>query len=191
MMKKDILKEYFSIPNMLGYFRLLLVPVYLVIYINADSVKDYYIAAAVMAVSFLSDLLDGRIARKFNMVTDFGKILDPVADKITQGVLALSFAFRYPAMVVLMVVFLIKEMIMAAVGLFMLKKGRRMNGAQMHGKICTTVLDITMLILLVFPNIPNVIVIVLAGICIGFIAVSFWKYVKTYFAMWQAVKSDN
>ena len=190
-MKKDILKEYFSIPNLLGYFRLLLVPVYLVIYINADSIKDYYIAAAVMAVSFLSDLLDGRIARKFNMVTDFGKILDPVADKITQGVLALSFAFRYPAMVVLMVVFLIKEMIMAAVGLFMLKKGRRMDGAQMHGKICTTILDITMLILLVFPNIPYLFVSVLACICIGFIAVSFWKYGKTYLAMWEAVKSET
>lgn len=74
-------REYFSIPNLMGYFRILLIPIYLIVYIRADSVRDYQIAAGIMVLSFLSDFLDGKIARRFNMVTEFGKILDPIADK--------------------------------------------------------------------------------------------------------------
>lgn len=105
-------REYFSIPNLMGYFRILLIPIYLIVYIRADSVRDYQIAAGIMVLSFLSDFLDGKIARRFNMVTEFGKILDPIADKMTQGTLALSFTFRYPAMGVLLLLFLLKETIM-------------------------------------------------------------------------------
>lgn len=190
-MKKDFVKEYFSIPNLMGYFRILLVPVYLIVYINADTTGDYYIAAGIMFVSFLTDLFDGKIARRFNMVTDFGKILDPVADKITQGVLALSFSFRYPAVTVLLIVFLLKEFIMALVGIYMLRKGRRMNGAAMHGKICTTVIDVTMFILLIFPAIPYMYVNILSGVCILFIIISMFMYGRFYLDMWKEIKKEK
>lgn len=190
-MKKDFMKEYFSIPNLMGYFRILLVPVYLFVYINADSKRDYYIAAGIMLLSFLTDLLDGKIARRFDMITEFGKFLDPVADKITQGVLAISFAFRYPIVAVLVVIFVIKEFTMLGVGIFFYKKGKRMNGAQMHGKICTTVLDFTMFILLVIPVIPHIIVIAMTAVCIGFVLVSFWKYIETYMKMWNELKEKT
>ncbi len=190
-MKKAFLKEYFSIPNLMGYFRILLVPIYLYVYINAESKSDYYVAAGIMVLSFLTDLFDGKIARKFDMVTEFGKFLDPVADKITQGVLAISFAFRYPIVAVLVVIFIIKEFTMLGVGIFFYKKGKWMNGAQMHGKICTTVLDVTMFILLIFPTIPYVVVTLLTVICIGFVLVSFWKYIKTYIKMWNELKEGN
>ncbi len=190
-MKKDFIKEYFSIPNLMGYFRILLVPVYLFVYINADSKSDYYIAAGIMLLSFLTDLLDGKIARKFDMITEFGKFLDPVADKITQGVLAISFAFRYPVVAVLVVIFVIKEFTMLGVGIFFYKKGKWMNGAQMHGKICTTVLDFTMFILLVVPTIPYTIVTILTVVCICFVLFSFWKYCKTYMALWKELKSES
>ena len=85
-MKECVLKEYFSIPNLMGYFRILLIPVYLFLYIRAETTEEYYMAAVVMLVSFLTDLFDGKIARRFDMVTEFGKILDPVADKVdTRG----------------------------------------------------------------------------------------------------------
>lgn len=190
-MKKDFIKEYFSIPNLMGYFRILLVPVYLFVYINAESKSDYYFAAGIMLLSFLTDLLDGKIARKFDMITEFGKFLDPVADKITQGVLAISFAFRYPVVAVLVVIFAIKEFTMLGIGIFFYKKGKWMNGAEMHGKICTTVLDFTMFILLIVPTIPYAIVTLLTVICIGFVLVSFYKYCKTYMALWKELKAEN
>lgn len=184
-MKKDFIREYFSVPNLLGYLRLILIPVYLYVYLHATTTSDYYIATGIMAVSFLSDLFDGKIARRFNMVTEFGKILDPIADKITQGVLALSFASRYPAMLCLLIVFVIKELIMGILGLFMMRKHYRMDGAQMHGKICTTILDVTMFILLLIPAIPEYIVWGLSILCILSICISFGIYLHMYYTVWE------
>lgn len=86
-MKQNLKNEYLSIPNLMGYFRILLIPLYLYLYICA---KSYRLAIFIMLLSFLTDFLDGKIARRFDMVTEFGKILDPVADKLTQGALEIG-----------------------------------------------------------------------------------------------------
>jgi CDP-diacylglycerol--glycerol-3-phosphate 3-phosphatidyltransferase len=75
-------KQVFTIPNILSLFRLILIPVYIHIYLNAQSLADYHLAAAILAVSCLTDAVDGQIARRFNMITAVGKVLDPLADKI-------------------------------------------------------------------------------------------------------------
>ncbi|MDC7288151.1 CDP-alcohol phosphatidyltransferase family protein [Blautia schinkii] len=184
-------KEYFSIPNLMGYFRIILVPVYLYVYINAQSSRDYYLAAGIMVVSFLTDFFDGKIARRFHMITEFGKILDPVADKITQGAMALSFSFRYPVMRLLLGVFLCKEFFMGAAGAYMMTKGRRMNGAQWHGKICTAVLDLIMFLLLMLPDINADTVKILAGAGIVVMLISLAAYARMYIAMWKEVREQH
>ena len=185
-MKPETRREYFSIPNLLGYFRILLLPFYLYIYVTAETTADYYLAAFLMVLSFLSDLLDGKIARRFNMVTEFGKILDPVADKLTQGVLALSFAIRYPAITVLFIVFIIKELIQGIMGLVFIRKfDFRMNGAQMHGKVCTCVLDAVMLILLLLPNIKYMYVTYLTFVTIAVMVYSFCRYMVMYWKVYR------
>lgn len=188
---KDKRKEYFSIPNLLGYFRILLVPVYLFLYARAESTRDYYAAAGVMLLSFFTDFLDGKIARKFHMITEFGKILDPVADKITQGALALSFAFRYPAVSVLLLVFVLKELIMGALGLYMMRRGYRMNGASMHGKVCTALLDGVMLILLLAVDIPYLVVNLLTGACMAVMLISLTLYLKMYYRVFRDMKKSG
>lgn len=65
-------EEFFSIPNCMGYFRILLIPFFCVIYLKADSMKDYYLAAGIVAISTITDFLDGKVARKFHMITEFG-----------------------------------------------------------------------------------------------------------------------
>ena len=112
----------------MGYFRIALLPVFLLLYYHADSKPFYLAALLVLAVSFLTDFLDGKIARKFNMVTDFGKILDPVADKLTQGGIAVALTFQYPLTVRLLVFFLLKELYMAVMGLILMKKDRKITG---------------------------------------------------------------
>lgn len=82
----------------MSYFRLLLIPIYLLLYFSADDESGYGYAAAVIAVSGLTDMLDGKIARHYNMITEWGKFIDPVADKLTLAAIALSMAFRYPLM---------------------------------------------------------------------------------------------
>lgn len=184
-MKKNFAKEYLSIPNLLGYFRLILVPFYLYVYLNAESVHDYYVAAFLMFLSFFSDFIDGKIARRFNMITEFGKILDPVADKVTQLVLAFSFAFRYSTVRILLVIFVIKEFFMGLIGLYMMKKSYRMNGAHMHGKICTAILDFTMFVFLLVPNISENMITGLTAVCVISMLVSFALYLRMYYQAWR------
>lgn len=190
-MKERVLKEYFSIPNLMGYFRILLIPVYLFLYIRAETTEEYYMAAVVLLVSFLTDLFDGKIARRFDMVTEFGKILDPVADKLTQGAMAISFSYKYPAMGILLFVFLGKECLMAILGLYMMKKKYRMDGAQKHGKVCTAVLDLVMILVLILPGMSILIVNVLAGIAIIVMLSSLALYLKMYWKVWKSIAGGN
>lgn len=146
-------KEYFNIPNLMGYFRIILLPVFLYVYGQAETPSEYMAAFIILAVSFLTDLLDGKIARKFNMVTDFGKVLDPVADKLTQGALAIAVTLHYPLMKMFLLIFLCREIYMAVIGLYLLKKKKVCNGAQWYGKVCTTIIDVGVCLLLL-PSIP-------------------------------------
>lgn len=82
----------------LGYFRILLIPVYVLLYYHAESVREYYMAAVLVGISGITDMLDGKVARHFNMITELGKALDPVADKLTLGAMILCLAFRYENM---------------------------------------------------------------------------------------------
>lgn len=81
-------KEIQTIPNLLSIFRILLLPIYLYFVLR----QSFYVAGVVIVVSGLSDYLDGVIARRYNQVTDLGKVLDPFADKLTQLFLILSMA---------------------------------------------------------------------------------------------------
>ena len=72
-MRRISKKELLSIPNLMGYFRLIMIPVFVWLYLKASTDADYYRAAIVMGISSITDMFDGMIARKFNMITEFGK----------------------------------------------------------------------------------------------------------------------
>ena len=100
-------REIFSIPNLMGYFRILLIPLFSWMYCTADSTGDYYAAAVVVGVSGLTDMFDGKIARRFHMITELGKFIDPLADKLTQAALLICLAIRYPLMRAVLVLFVL------------------------------------------------------------------------------------
>ena len=149
---KDRKNKIWTIPNILSIFRLLIIPVYLSIYITADSVKDYVLAATVLAVSCLTDMIDGQIARRFNMMSTIGQLLDPVADKATQFCLLVCMAIEYPVLWSLMVLFVIKEGFQLIAMLLAYRKGKMLRGALPSGKICTTVLFVSMIAMVLFHN---------------------------------------
>lgn len=157
-MKKMTKKEIFSIPNLMSYFRLLMIPVFCCLYLNAETTADYLWAGLVVAVSSITDLFDGMVARKFNMITDLGKILDPVADKLSHAALAICLAIRYPLMWALIALMAVKEGYMAIMGLHYIKKGTMLNGAMWFGKVCTTFLFVGLLVLFLFPNLKSAVV---------------------------------
>ena len=74
----DVKKDLLTVPNILTLFRILLIPVYAVLYLKAVTLRDYMVSAAVLAVSALTDMADGIIARKCNMISRLGIMLDPL-----------------------------------------------------------------------------------------------------------------
>lgn len=181
MLNIDWKKEILTIPNLLTLFRLLLIPVYVSIYLNATEISHYYIAAAILAVSCLTDLVDGQIARRFNMISHLGKLLDPIADKATQFALIICLATRYSAMIFLIILFVLKEGFqLIAMGLS-LRKGKALDGALMSGKVCTTVLFITLIFMVMLPGMPGHIGNLMICIDIVFMIIAFGDYIMAYY----------
>ena len=90
--QKDYSKKILTIPNILTIFRILLIPVFLWINLGLENPP---LSAVILAVSFFTDFLDGFIARKYNMVSDFGKAMDPVADKLNQAAILFALCYKY------------------------------------------------------------------------------------------------
>jgi len=174
-------KEIFTVPNLLTLLRLLMLPLYSRIYLNASTSKQFFTAGAIMAVSCLTDLADGIIARHFHQVTNLGKILDPLADKITQFIFLLCLSLRYPVMKPVLALFIVKELFQLVVGIFFLSRGKMLDGALMAGKLCTTVLFISLIALVVLQNPDPKIVSVIAVSNGIFLIVSFLCYFLAYF----------
>lgn len=137
-----------TIPNWLSFIRIALIPVFAVLFL-----KGYVLAAVVvMIIAALTDLLDGKIARKFNQVSNLGKILDPIADKLSQMaiVVVLIVAYWDNAIKYLFMFFIAKEVLMLIGGAVLLSLGMRPTAAEIWGKVATTVFYVCMIFVLAF-----------------------------------------
>ncbi len=184
-------KELLTIPNWLSLFRLLLIPVYMVIYLNANESTDYFIAGGILAVSCLTDAIDGKIARHFNMISTVGKILDPLADKATQFTLIICLAVDHPILWLLVSLFVIKESFQLIAGLFTLRKGKMLSGALLSGKICTAVLFISLIVLVLMPELNINIVYAIVGLDCIVMLISFFSYAKVYYTKAPIIQQLN
>ena len=194
MFIKDWKKDLFTIPNMLSLFRLLLIPVYIVIYLNAQTDVDYYIAGGILAVSCLTDMIDGQIARHFNMISTVGKILDPLADKLTQFSLIVCLTIEHTVLLPLVVLFFVKEVFQLVAGLCTLSKGKMLTGALITGKISTAVLFVSLIVLVMFPKMESLYVNIIVGVDAALLLISFIHYIVVYFthgSMIQSLEPDS
>lgn len=148
---------------------------------NATQPHHYAIAAAILTISCLTDLVDGKIARKFNMISTVGKILDPIADKATQLSVIICLASSYPQLWVLMGLFLVKEGFQLVAGVISLRQGKMLDGALMAGKVCTTVLFICLIVMMLLPNLSSTVTNVMIAICCVFMCFAFVEYVRAYY----------
>lgn len=155
---KEILKDLFSnwktIPNLLSFIRILLIPIF-----GYCLVKDQFlIAAIIIAVSGLTDLFDGKIARRFNQVSSLGKLLDPIADKMTIITIAIIMFIKFRqaddsmirAFSWVFLIFLIKDAVMVIGGTVMVAMGIRPGAAEIYGKVATCVFYGVMILVIAF-----------------------------------------
>ena len=193
MIIKDWKKEVFTIPNILSLFRLLLIPVYVAIYLNADSLADYYIAAGILAVSCLTDLVDGKIARHFHMISTLGKFLDPLADKVTQFTLIICLTVRYPILWTIVGLFVVKEVFQLIAAAVNFRKGRVLKGALMTGKVCTTILFVSLVVMVLLPMLDIMVINIITLIDGLFLLVTFIHYIIVFFfnkSLFQSIEDD-
>ncbi|NLO10786.1 MAG: CDP-alcohol phosphatidyltransferase family protein [Clostridiales bacterium] len=184
-------KDLWSIPNILCYIRFLLIPMFVIQYIKAEEPGEYMRAAAIVLASGLTDFLDGFIARTFDMVTEFGKLLDPMADKLTQAALIFVLVVKTKYMYLLLILFVVMQLFMLVAGLAMLKKGKRLDGSKWFGKVSTMVFYAVMLVLVALPKLRQSTINVLLLICGTFLAMSFVLYVREYIRMYREVKQEE
>ncbi len=170
---KDYMNKTITVPNILSFIRLCLIPVILWEYIF---LKKYILAAVTVIISGITDIVDGFIARKFNMVSHVGRILDPVADKLTQMAVIACLCSRYIMMVVPLAILVVKELANGIIALVMLKRTGNTINSRWHGKLATVILYVMMVTHLFWVNIPTFVSDIFIWTSIGAMALSFVLY---------------
>lgn len=181
-------QQIFSIPNILSFVRFLLIPVIIVLYC---AYKQYLFAAGVVVFSAITDVVDGFIARKFNMITDLGKFLDPVADKLTQAAMIVCAATINWWIVFLLVLMIVRELLLFIWGYLFFKKNDKVNSARWYGKLSTVVVYLVMFILFVFPNLQTDIVGILFSACVIVVVLSTILYGNFYVSLFRQYKREE
>ncbi len=196
---KDLFKGCWTIPNLLSVIRIILIPVFAVLFYNGE----YGWAVITLVLSGLSDFFDGKIARKFNQISALGKILDPVADKLTQITLAVLLFLSFngaedatlKAFSWVFLVFIVKELLMVAGGAIMLACGIRPGAAEIYGKVATFAFYAIMIIVIAFGpevgvfravfTLPNVLMMILVIISAILTLVAFASYLPETFRQFK------
>ena len=168
-------KKIITIPNLLSLVRICLIP--LIIWLFAVK-KDYLLTGITVIFSGLTDVVDGFIARRFNMISDLGKVLDPFADKATQLTVIVLLIIRFPLMVLPLGIGVIKEIFMAISGYMVVKKCDVVLSAEWHGKLATVILTVAMALHLIWSEIPKAVSATLIIISALSIALSLVLYAK-------------
>ena len=156
-------KKIITLPNILSFFRLCLIPLIVWLYVVKD---DSVLTGFVVLFSSFTDIVDGYIARRFNMISDVGKVLDPIADKATQGVVVLLLALKFPLLWIVVALIIIKELFMGITGYMIVKKCDIVLAAEWYGKLSTVIIVIGIVLLLFWPGmttlVSNIVIIAVA-----------------------------
>lgn len=165
--------KFLTVPNVLSLFRIALIPV--IVWLYAISGNMVW-SGVVLIVSGLTDIADGWIARHYNMVSEVGKALDPIADKLTQGAVLLCMIFRYPLLVFPFILLLAKEAFVGVTGLLLIQKSGAVYGAEWHGKAATCLIYAVLLLHLFWTEIPPAATLVSVILASGMMLISLFLY---------------
>lgn len=170
--KDDGKVKILTIPNILSMFRICLIPLFIYLFVNKMD-KEAFI---VLVISGLTDVVDGFIARKFNMISAVGKALDPISDKLTQAAMLGCLINRFKAMWVPLILMVFKEIFSGIAALLAIKTTGEVHGADWHGKVTTLSLYAMMSLHILWPSMPAVLSNILIGGCVALMVLSLVLY---------------
>lgn len=167
------------VPNILSAFRILLVPIFVIIFFSGQD-NAHYFALGIFILAGLTDMLDGYIARKYNLISKVGTVLDPLADKLMQvtALVCLTIDGALPLWV--MMIFLAKELAMIITGIYMyFRKHSTVIPSNWFGKSATVLFSLAVLITIIFPESIGSYVLVFGALGLKLMALS--SYIHGYF----------
>ena len=174
-------RKILTIPNLLSLLRLIMIPQLMWLYLRK---QDYVRTVILLALSGATDVLDGIIARKFNMISDFGKAFDPVADKLTQMAMLYCVGTTFPEIRFLLILLVVKEVLSGIMSLISIQKTGQVQGAQWHGKVVTVLLYT----LIADRIVPGLLSQVLLIACAGMMLLSMALYWKRH---WNSIRDAS
>lgn len=164
------------IPNILSFFRILLIPFFIIAVIE----NNMMLAGLLIIVSGFTDFLDGFLARKFKWNTRLGELLDPLADKLTQTAISISFIFIVKEYSAYFWIFLIKDFLMLLASYYAYKKKLHISSAKWFGKLATFMFYISMILIVLIPSMPDLIIHLLLATSAGLSIFSCIMYLKVF-----------
>lgn len=183
--KKADTKRILTLPNILSFVRLALIPVIILLYVK----EQYWWAFGVLGLSGVTDVVDGWIARTFHLVSDFGKALDPIADKMTQAAVLLCLLPIKFWWVVGILAF--KEITIGVMTLIAMRRMHSVYSAGWYGKLCTIMIYLSMAVLILWRDAPQSFVLIDCIVCSALILLAFSLYFIRYTAILREGKNEN
>ena len=166
-----------NIPNILSIFRILLAPCFVYSYFIQHESDIAVMPAAIVLGAGITDFLDGYVARKFDMETKLGKILDPLADKLTQITVVGCLAVTYFEFKILLAIYLVKELSMLIGGLWFIRKFNVVKVSRWFGKVATIEFYIAVLLVILFPGMPAYMFRSLVALTVALSLYAFVRYI--------------
>lgn len=164
-----------TIPNLLSFFRLCLIPVFMWLY----CVEENFLWTGILLIlSGITDTIDGFVARHFNMISDLGKVLDPIADKLTQAAMLFCLLTRFPLMIIPLGLMVFKEFFMGVTGFLVIQQTGKVFSADWHGKVNTWLLYAMMILHVFWYNIPDAVSKIMISVCVIMMMISLVLYAR-------------
>lgn len=174
-----------NLPNILTLIRLFLVPLYVIVFQHEEGIRLF--AALIFLVASATDVLDGYLARKWNITTRWGQLMDPLADKCMQLAVILTLFSARQVPIWFLVILVVKELMMITGGIFLYSKKTYVK-ANNAGKLSTVVLFLVMTLLLLLPSMNVVVKNILLGISAVLALLAGTSYLYLYFVHNQSFK---
>lgn len=183
----------FGIPNILSCIRMLMIPAFVWRYLTAQSEGAYVFAAGILVASGLTDMLDGYIARRYNMITPVGRLLDPLADKLTQAAVCICLTVRIPSLFFILIAFVVKELVMLIAGykLYKTVQLEDIPGSKWFGKLYTLFFYGVMIVIIGSPRLDVTAVAWILMVLGIFMVFAFVMYIPEFYKVRKKRKAEE
>lgn len=190
-----ISKDLMTIPNAISFIRILLITPFVAFFIAGKYITmDYTPAIIILAISGISDVFDGMIARKFNQESELGKVLDPLADKLTLIAVGICLIFIEPYVLPLMIIMVVKDILMIIGGTIIINKGVIPPKSSWYGKASTFMFYVScglVVSMAIFDFRNETISLTVLGVTAGMMIFSLVNYMMIYFRIQKQLKEKD